>query len=167
MTRLTIRIDFEDAEGFGPGKARLLELIGKLSEFDIVVLGWNTDRPLELEIAPGIIYGGAFSVPFPSAKHLFDFAASTNPVELYRLKMSIGSPGYVISPKGAQLLIRECFPMDHRMIRFDSWNSTFPSQGIDGMMAALYPKIAAYATLAPLVMTPNDHSTSLTINEQR
>jgi len=27
MTRLTIRIDFEDAEGFGPGKARLLELI--------------------------------------------------------------------------------------------------------------------------------------------
>src|SRR5262247_3808145 len=27
MTRLTIRIDFEDAKGFGPGKARLLELI--------------------------------------------------------------------------------------------------------------------------------------------
>jgi molybdate transport system regulatory protein len=27
MTRLTIRIDFDDAEGFGPGKARLLELI--------------------------------------------------------------------------------------------------------------------------------------------
>jgi molybdate transport system regulatory protein len=27
MARLTIRIDFEDAEGFGPGKARLLELI--------------------------------------------------------------------------------------------------------------------------------------------
>lgn len=27
MTRLTIRIDFEGAEGFGPGKARLLELI--------------------------------------------------------------------------------------------------------------------------------------------
>jgi molybdate transport system regulatory protein len=30
MTRLTIRIDFEDAEGFGPGKARLLELIEEL-----------------------------------------------------------------------------------------------------------------------------------------
>jgi molybdate transport system regulatory protein len=27
MTRLTIRIDFDGAEGFGPGKARLLELI--------------------------------------------------------------------------------------------------------------------------------------------
>ena len=27
MTRLTIRIDFEGAEAFGPGKARLLELI--------------------------------------------------------------------------------------------------------------------------------------------
>jgi molybdate transport system regulatory protein len=30
MVRLTIRIDFEDAEGFGPGKARLLELIEEL-----------------------------------------------------------------------------------------------------------------------------------------
>ena len=30
MTRLTIRIDFDDAEGFGPGKARLLELIEEL-----------------------------------------------------------------------------------------------------------------------------------------
>src|SRR5580700_6892282 len=30
MTRLTIRIDFKDAEGFGPGKARLLELIEEL-----------------------------------------------------------------------------------------------------------------------------------------
>jgi len=27
MTRLSIRIDFDGAEGFGPGKARLLELI--------------------------------------------------------------------------------------------------------------------------------------------
>ena len=27
MTRLTVRIDFDSAEGFGPGKARLLELI--------------------------------------------------------------------------------------------------------------------------------------------
>ena len=30
MTRLTIRIDFEGAEAFGPGKARLLELIERV-----------------------------------------------------------------------------------------------------------------------------------------
>lgn len=29
MTRLSIRIDFEGAEAFGPGKVRLLELIGE------------------------------------------------------------------------------------------------------------------------------------------
>jgi molybdate transport system regulatory protein len=28
MTRLTIRIDFDDGSGLGPGKVRLLELIG-------------------------------------------------------------------------------------------------------------------------------------------
>ena len=29
-TRLTIRIDFDNGQGFGPGKARLLELIAEL-----------------------------------------------------------------------------------------------------------------------------------------
>ncbi len=30
MVRLTVRVDFDGAEGFGPGKARLLELIDEL-----------------------------------------------------------------------------------------------------------------------------------------
>lgn len=30
MVRLTVRVDFENAQGFGPGKARLLELIEEL-----------------------------------------------------------------------------------------------------------------------------------------
>jgi len=135
---------------------RLIELLVPFGEFDLIVLGWNTDRPLELEIAPGIFYGGGFSVPFPSNEHLSDFAASNNPVGLHRLSMSTGSPGYVVSPKGARLLITGCFPMDHRQVRFASWNATFDSQNIDGMMAALFRWIAAYACVAPLVMTAND-----------
>lgn len=31
MTRLTIRIDFDEGDSFGPGKAKLLELIGELA----------------------------------------------------------------------------------------------------------------------------------------
>jgi molybdate transport system regulatory protein len=41
MTRLTIRIDFEDAEGFGPGKARLLELIEELGSIRSAAAAMN------------------------------------------------------------------------------------------------------------------------------
>ena len=154
----------DDTQARNDIKARLLETVGQLDEFDIVLLGCNTDRPLEINIAPGVTFGGGFSVPNPTAKILSDFATSTNPVGLHRLNMSMGICGYVISPRGAQLLIRECFPMDHRVVRFASWNYAFPSQGIDDMMGSIYPRILAYTCMAQLVMTPNDHSTSLTKN---
>jgi molybdate transport system regulatory protein len=41
MARLTIRIDFEDAEGFGPGKARLLELIEELGSIRSAAAAMN------------------------------------------------------------------------------------------------------------------------------
>ena len=41
MTRLTIRIDFSDAEGFGPGKARLLELIDELGSIRSAAAAMN------------------------------------------------------------------------------------------------------------------------------
>ena len=155
----------DDAQARNDIKARLLETVGKLDEFDIVLMGCNTDRPLELSIAPGFLFGGGFSVPHPTAKHLSEFAESANPVGLHRLNMSMGICGYVISPKGAKVLIRECFPIDHRPVRFASWNHTFPSQGIDDMMGTLYSRIAAYTCVAQLVMTSNDPATSLTINK--
>ena len=41
MTRLTVRIDFENAEGFGPGKARLLELIDELGSIRSAAAAMN------------------------------------------------------------------------------------------------------------------------------
>ena len=155
----------DDAVARNDIKQRLLELLIPFGEFDIVLLGWNTDCPLELEIAPGIIYGGGFSVRYPTEKILSDFIVSSNPVGLHRLNVSIGIPGYVISPRGARLMLRECFPMNHCLVNFASWNVAYRSQDIDGMMAAQFTKSAAYACVAPLVMTPNDPSTSQTRNK--
>jgi glycosyl transferase family 25 len=145
-------------------KARLPELLEHLGKFHVVILGYNTDVPLEIEIAPGVVFGGGFSERYPSPKHLTDFSTSANQVALHKLRMSIGIPGYVISPEGAQLLIRECFPMDHRLVTFASWKVATPCRNLDAIMATLYPNIKAYACVAPLVMTPNEQSSSLTIN---
>ena len=143
-------------------KARLTPLVEGIGEWDIIQLGYNLDVPLEIEISPGIICGGGFSVTYPSPDQLADFARSTNVVALHRLNFSLGVCGYAISPKGARTLLDTCFPMDNRPVLCVSVSKTFPAFGLDCLMATLYPKIAAYACVAPLVMTPNDRNISLT-----
>lgn len=141
-------------------KARLLATTFQLNEWDIILLGYNTDAPLELNITPGILFAGGFTIKYPNSEQLSDFAASTNPVGLHRLHLAMGTCGYVISPNGAQILMRSSFPMDNRFVFYALFNHKFPACGIDCMMATIYPKIRAYACVAPLVMTANDHSLS-------
>ncbi len=144
-------------------KASLIATITQLSEWDIILLGYNADAPLELNIAPGIFLGAYLSLRYPNSEQLFNFANSTNPVGLHRLHLAMGICGYVISPSGAQNLMRRCFPMDNRTVHYKfSRNYKFPAYGLDCIMATNYPEIHAYACVAPLVMTPNDRSKSTT-----
>jgi glycosyl transferase, family 25 len=143
-------------------KARLNSLAGSGDDWDIILLGYNMDATVELNIAPGIDLGGVFSIDYPTAEHLADFAHASNPVGLHRLIVAMGTCGYALAPKGAECLIRGCFPMDNRPVRLRAINHTFPAYGIDCMMASLYPKIRAFACVSPLVMTPNDRKSSTT-----
>jgi GR25 family glycosyltransferase involved in LPS biosynthesis len=150
----------DDAVARNDIKERLLATIGQLAEWHIVLLGYNTDAALEVSIAPGVSFGGGFSVKHPTAKHLSDFANSTNAVALHRLNIAMGTCCYVISPSGAQALIQTCFPMDNRPVHYASTGYTFRAYSIDSIMATVYPKISAYVSIAPLVMTANDHHAS-------
>jgi glycosyl transferase family 25 len=141
-------------------KARLPPLIENFDDWDIILLGYNTDIPLELNIAPGIFCGTRFSVRYPNVKQLSDFASSNNPVGLHRLYLALGTCGYVVSPRGAQVLMQTCFPLDNRLVHYGSVQYSFPAAALDAMMATNYPRISAYACLAPLVMTPNDKAAS-------
>jgi glycosyl transferase, family 25 len=141
-------------------KTQLNSLVRQVPDWDIFLLGYNMDVPLELNIAPGIDYNGTFSVGHPTSDHLADFTNSTGPVALLRLNMALGTCGYTVTPKGAQFLISACFPMDNRQVRYHSVNHEFKAYGIDCMMATIYPKILAFACVGPLVMTPNDPETS-------
>jgi len=143
-------------------KTQLPNLVGKVEYWDIILLGYNTDVPLELSIAPNVIYGGGFSAPFPTAQQLLDFAASTHFVSLHRLLVGLGSCGYVVSPKGSLMLMRTCFPLDHRRVHYNSITHKFRAGSLDAMMATIYPQLAAYACVAPLVMTANNKTASTT-----
>jgi glycosyl transferase family 25 len=143
-------------------KARLSPLAGQGDDWDIILLGYNTDAVLELNIAPGIDLGGVFSIDYPTPEHLADFAHANSPVGLQRLVTAMGTCGYALAPKGAERLIRGCFPMDNRPVKLRAIGHTFPAYGIDCMMTSVYPKMRAFACVSPLVMTPNNRNVSTT-----
>src|SRR5712671_744720 len=142
-------------------KARLSALAGQGDDWDIILLGYNTDSVLALNIAPEIDLVGDFSIDYPTADQLADFVHASNPVGLQRLIIAMGLCGYALAPKGAECLIRGCFPMDNRPVTLRA-GQTFPAYGIDCMMASVYPKMRAFACVSPLVMTPNDRTSSTT-----
>jgi glycosyl transferase, family 25 len=150
----------DDAVVRRDAKARLPALLEGVDGWDIIMLGYNTDIPLELNITPDISCGARFSVPYPNLDQLSAFARSTNPVGLHRLTLALGTCGYALSPNGARSLIQACFPLDNRLVRYSSINYSFRAAGIDAIMATVYPTISAFACLAPLVMTTNNRAAS-------
>jgi glycosyl transferase family 25 len=58
-------------------KMQTSSLVLRVPDWDMILLGYNTDVPLELNISPGINFGGLLSVRYPTAKHLSEFVNST------------------------------------------------------------------------------------------
>lgn len=141
-------------------KAQLTSLSAQVVEWDFILLGYNTDSVLELSIAPGIDFGGLFSVRYPTINDLTGFAKTNNPVGLAPLNLAMGLCGYAVAPGGAEQLIEHCFPMDTRPVHLRCINRTFLAYGIDCMMGTFYRNIRAFVCIPPLVMTPNDQNAS-------
>lgn len=53
--------------------------------------------------------------------------------------------------------------MDNRPVYIDVENRSFAAYSIDCMMVSAYPSIGAFMCFPPLVMTPNDQTTSQTV----
>ncbi len=148
-----LRHDFRDV---------LPPLVAQLpDDWEIVLLGYNTDSVLDLKLwGGGISLHGFFSVQYPTPAQLSDFAASKAPVGVHRLNNAFGICAYAISPSGAKRLISACFPMDNRLISIPAVGQSIRSFGLDCMMNAYYGRLSAYACFTPLVMPINDRSSS-------
>jgi GR25 family glycosyltransferase involved in LPS biosynthesis len=133
------------------------------NDWDIVLLGYNTDSILDLELwAGGIDLRGHFSIPYPTSVQLTAFIASKEPVGIYKLNAAFGLCGYAISPRGAKRLISACFPMDKLVIPIPALGRNITSSGLDSVLNAFFKQISAYACFTPLVVPINDPSSSST-----
>jgi hypothetical protein len=143
--------------------ARLAMLLPSLENWDLLVLGCNTDSVLDLELAPGMKSMMIFRPEHPDDQTDAAFQRSNSQVAAFRLNCCFGPAGSVISPAGAERLLEFCFPMDNRPVKIEALgNRVLPTTGLDGMGNSIYRFIKAYACFAPLVVPRNDNATSTT-----
>ena len=154
------------ARDFRKSVTPLLEKIG--DDFDILLLGFNFDRYVFLEIFPG---------DSGLVKLTFNQSALQNEIDrvgfnvvssnAYRLRSAFGNCGYVISPKGAALMIESIYPLGERLVNPEGVNFRFYAQSKDALMCNVYGKSASYVAFPPLVYVANNHSESTIQNGSR
>jgi GR25 family glycosyltransferase involved in LPS biosynthesis len=143
--------------------AHLARLLPSLGDWDMLVLGCNTDSVLDLELAPGMKSIMVFRPPRPDDVSDAAFQRSTSQVAAFRLNCCFGPGGYVLSPAGARRMYPYWLPMDHRLVTIEALgNRALPTMGADMMANSIYPFVKAYACFAPLVVPRNDSATSTT-----
>jgi glycosyl transferase, family 25 len=142
--------------------ARLSKLLTAIGNWDFLTLGYNTDSVLDVEFAPGMNSMVVFNPQRPDERSKSVFQRSNSEVAAFRLHNCFGTPGYVISPAGAQKLLQLCFPMGNLLFRIPALLKEHTVVGVDGMMNRIYRSIDAFACFAPLVIPRNDNATSTT-----
>lgn len=129
--------------------------------WDIVLLGLNTDAVLV--VAPGVNMDVRTHFPrYPGDDDLHRFQSGRDAVTLHRLYHAFGLCGYLISPRGAERLLAQCFPMNDRPIVSPFMAGAFTPYGLDGILNGRYAAHDAYVCWPPLVLTANDQATSTT-----
>ena len=83
-----------------------------------------------------------------------------------RLTTAFGLVCYSLSPKGAQVLLRKCFPLKNENIAIPGLGRKLTNFGLDTAMNKHYGSLKAYVSFPPLVWTENDKATS-DISEKR
>jgi GR25 family glycosyltransferase involved in LPS biosynthesis len=129
-------------------------------DWDLISWGWNFDANLLIDFMPGISPCLCSFDQGALVAHAHDFKTRDIRAQAFPLLRSFGIPCYSISPRGAQLLKKACFPIRATQIFFPGINRHIPNCGIDVAMNDAYPKMKSYVAFPPLVITKNEQHRS-------
>jgi len=89
-------------------------------------------------------------------RHTYEsFQCQSMGVAVARLHYATGMSAYMISPRGARVLLEHCNPIREDMITIPGLMPYVISKHIDTLSATAYPAMNAFITLHPLAMTPH------------
>ena len=131
------------------------------ANWHIILWGYNFDSPLLLRMVPHISPFWIYLSQSELRKHFDEFQQATVRSRAFKLVQGCGFVCYSVSPQGARILKSFCLPIREMQIDFWGLNRRVRNETLDIMSNAIYAQINAYACFPPLVVTPNDHETSL------
>lgn len=150
-----LRVDFSDA------LPRVLQALP--ADWDIVMLGYNTDSTLEMEIAPGCAAYGDFRGWYPTPPEARRFVNSPGSVSVVPLITAFGTCAYAVSPQGARKLLDKCFPLNWTFHYLKAFKFVLQGVTSDAVMCKYYAEMGAFVCIPPIALAPNDKTTS-TVN---
>lgn len=146
------RADFEEKQN---------EVISKLPlDWDIILWGWNFDSILSLRVMPNISPAVMVFSQDQLRNNITNFICDKSTVTFFRLDKCFGIPAYTISPKGARVFKKNCFPLRNFEQFFPLLNRNIPNTGIDLAMNNIYSITNSFVSFPPLAITKNEHKIS-------
>jgi glycosyl transferase, family 25 len=141
---------------------RALELLKTLpDDTDIIYWGWNFDAQTAIELVPGMspCTTGFGKNPLPSEIGPFQ-TCSIQPMA-FRLLRAFGIMCYTITPKGARRLRELCLQVRGETWDFPAIRLRIANVALDAGMCNALPRIKAFCSFPPLVMSLNEPHRSL------
>jgi GR25 family glycosyltransferase involved in LPS biosynthesis len=135
-------------------------------DWHLVVWGWNFDSYLCFDMIPGVSQIVAKFDQDRMRMGAAEFQSAHLMPRAFRLFRAFGLCCYSISPGGARTLKDFCLPFRKISVFFPGLNRSLDNISLDVMTNALYPRINAFVSFPPLVITKKDHAISTVQREQ-
>jgi GR25 family glycosyltransferase involved in LPS biosynthesis/glycosyltransferase involved in cell wall biosynthesis len=94
-------------------------------------------------------------------RNLDKFQAAEGTPALIRLLHAFGTGCYSVSARGAQALLDRCLPIGKTLIEFPGFGVRNENEGIDSVMAGIYPLLNAFVCIPPLVVVDDSPGKSI------
>jgi len=126
----------------------------------IIFWGWNFDALALFEFIPGVSTCLSYFDQDRMRNGIQQFQSATLLPRPFRLLAAFGIVCYTISPLGAQVLQRLCTPLRGAAVAVPAANRRFANKDLSVALVEFLPRINAFASFPPLVITKNEHTIS-------
>jgi glycosyl transferase, family 25 len=144
--------------GFERDAATLIDCLP--ADWHLLFWGWNFDAFAVFEMLPGV---SPFLANFDQNQMRAGIehfqSARVNP-RAFRLLAAFGIVSYSISPAGARLLRQVLLPVRAAPVTVPAVGRRFANKDLSIALLDVLPRINAFASFPPLVITRNDHAIS-------
>ena len=84
----------------------------------------------------------------------------TGKISTLPLRNAFGVLCYAISPKGAKILLKKCFPLHNETFHVPALDRQLTTFTLDCLMNRYYRDMQSFVAFPPIAVSPNEKSTS-------